>query len=91
VSDIVERLRAMNPWTDMDWPEVKNEAAEEITALRARIDKLEKALQPFVRDIENWTDDDGWAPYAPSMDRIRDWFGPSDFRSARAALTEANG
>lgn len=63
-------------------------------ASEKRCEELEAALKPFVEDIENWTGDHGWAPYAPSNDRICDWFGPSDFRRARAALSnkgEADG
>jgi len=34
MSDIVERLRTMNPWNDLDWPEVAKGAADEIGRLR---------------------------------------------------------
>lgn len=58
--------------------------ASEHSGMIDRIRHLERALEPFVKDIENWTDENGWSPYAPSMERIRDWFGPSDFRNAQA-------
>ena len=32
--------------------------------------------------------DEGWAGSTCQRDRIVDWFGPSDFRSARRALSE---
>lgn len=51
-------------------------------------DEALKALEPFVRDLDNWTDDNGWTAEAPKNDRICDWFGPSDFRAARNAMGE---
>jgi len=53
--------------------------------LRHRIETLEEALRPFVTD---WADEDGWSETACQKDRIVDWFGPSDFRRASAALKE---
>lgn len=44
-----------------------------------------EALRPF---NTNWTDDNGWTDFAPYKDRICDWFGPSDFRRAREALSQ---
>ena len=35
--DIVARLRDLNPWRDLDWPEVVREAAAKIERLRAEI------------------------------------------------------
>jgi len=81
MSDIVARLREAHPNSAQRFAgsNILLDAADEIERLR-------KALAPFVKDIENWTDDHGWTDEAPSGDRIRDWFGPSDFRAARAAL-----
>lgn len=88
-ADEIERLTKERDDYKADYLRRHKEARDRMDralVAEARCAMLEKALEPFVRDIENWTDDDGWAPYAPSMDRIRDWFGPSDFRSARSAL-----
>ncbi|MBZ9600683.1 hypothetical protein [Phyllobacterium chamaecytisi] len=67
-------------------------AREKRTDIQSRLELAErqrdealKALQPFVRDWENWVDENGWTHEAPLNDRICDWFGPSDFRAARAA------
>lgn len=40
-SDLVERLRSINPWADMDWPEIVREAADALAAKDARISKIE--------------------------------------------------
>lgn len=56
-------------------------------AAEARADTLAAALKPFA-DIagEAWADENGWTDAACQKDRICDWFGPSDFHAARAAL-----
>jgi len=60
---------------------------DRIRAIAAYVEQLEKALEPFVND---WADEDGWTDHACQRDRIVDWFGPSDFRRARAALGGSN-
>lgn len=55
-------------------------------AAEAEVKRLREALLPFVMLIGDWTDANGWTNAACKKDRICDWFGPSDFRNARAAL-----
>lgn len=94
--DIVERLRAFCiDWDQTEMPDgaepmswVKcgdlREAASEIEALR-------KGLEPFATWAADNTDDDGWAGLRCEGERIKDWFGPSDFRKARSLLKERQG
>lgn len=68
-----------------------------VMAIRSLVERAEKAeaenkrmreaLEPFA-DIagEAWADKDGWTEAACQKDRIVDWFGPSAFHNARAAL-----
>jgi len=58
------------------------------TAAEAKVALLTEALKPFATFAENNTDDEGWAGSTCQRDRIVDWFGPSDFRAARRALSE---
>jgi hypothetical protein len=67
--------------------------AEAITAWNTRQDtdlaRMREALEPFAEFALSNVDADGWAlPTSVQNDRIRDWFGPSDFRAARQALAE---
>lgn len=55
--------------------------------IEARVKSLEEALKPFTTVSENWVDEEGWSDRACQHDRIVDWFGPSDFRRARTALS----
>lgn len=59
----------------------------EVDRLKAENERMREALEPFA-DIagEAWADSDGWTEAACQKDRIVDWFGPSAFRNARAAL-----
>ena len=43
--EVVERLRAMNPWTDMDWPEVRTAALVLMERLEAERDEALKSLE----------------------------------------------
>lgn len=54
-------------------------------AKSARIAELEAALEPFADFADDFVDEHGWR-MLPG--RVFDWFGPSDFRRARAALRE---
>lgn len=45
---------------------------------------LTSALLPFF--LEDWTDENGWTENAAQNDRIRDWFGPSDFEKVKKLL-----
>ncbi|PZU22452.1 MAG: hypothetical protein DI589_11190 [Shinella sp.] len=59
----------------------------ELDRLKAENERMREALEPFA-DIagEAWADKDGWTEAACQKDRIVDWFGPSAFHNARAAL-----
>nr|DAH84828.1 MAG TPA: hypothetical protein [Caudoviricetes sp.] len=61
--------------------------ADEQYRLAAEVARLREALKPFA-DIagEAWADENGWTDAACQNDRVCDWFGPSAFRTARAAL-----
>lgn len=51
-----------------------------------RIAELEAALEPFASEFAKvFVDDEGWTG-PMNKERIVDWFGPSDFRVACAAL-----
>lgn len=67
---------------------LKNMYRDDTESAKARLAKALKALEPFA-DIagEPWADESGWTDAACQNDRICDWFGPSDFRAARRALT----
>ncbi|MGW9333636.1 hypothetical protein [Bosea sp. NPDC055594] len=56
-------------------------------SLSERVAVLEAALRPFA-DFAQWTDAEGWACNI-HREGISVWFGPSDFRRARAALPQA--
>ena len=49
-------------------------------------ERLKEALRPFAQFAEWNTDNEGWAGTQCQRERIVDWFGPTDFRRARAAL-----
>lgn len=55
-------------------------------AMERRVAEMEEALKPFVT---TWADEHGWSDTACQKDRIVDWFGPSDFRRAAAALSQS--
>lgn len=59
----------------------------EIAKIRDEVDRLAAAIAPFARYGRDNTDDEGWT-CGTGGERIRDWFGPSEFRrlhlSARA-------
>lgn len=37
---LAERLRSLNPWKDMDWPEVINEAASALEATKGQAEAI---------------------------------------------------
>ena len=55
---------------------------------RAAVEGAVEALEPFANFAANFVDDDGWNGVGLSVhkERISYWFGPSEFRAARAAL-----
>lgn len=78
-----------DPYADIREQRTRAENAEAtIAALKAENERLREALEPF---STNWADENGWTENACQKDRIVDWFGPSDFRAARAALTKQEG
>lgn len=86
MSEITDKLRAMNPWKDMDWPETVNEAADYIDRLEARVAVLEGALKPFAEVAAAMSDNpkpDDWIAWGYNSADIL--YG--DFRAARRALT----
>jgi hypothetical protein len=50
------------------------------------VERLREALEPFSTFAETFVDEDGWQS-SMRNERIVDWFGPSDFRRAAAALS----
>lgn len=54
---------------------------------------LREALEPFATFGADQVDDEGWNDTGLSTkeERIVDWFGPSDFRRALAALAKVSG
>jgi hypothetical protein len=51
----------------------------------AGVERIARALEPFVTFAKEHTDADGWT-IGTGRDRICDWFGPSDFQQLLAAL-----
>lgn len=94
---IDEKLRLHCEWQEKDHTNgdyfhlLAKEAAATITALRARVAELEGALEPFAVFADDNADAHGWAGLGCQKERIVDWFGPSDFHSARAALRAKGG
>ena len=68
------------------------QCCSEITRIRALLARAGEALKPFYTvdgaELLDWTNDDGWSACAPKNERIFDWFGPADFRTARTVATE---
>lgn len=60
------------------------------SAMQARIEELEAALEPFATFSDTFIDEEGWSG-PMKTERIVDWFGPSDFRRARATLSNIGG
>lgn len=60
-------------------------AAKVIEKQAERIERLEKALRPFAAFAEN-VDEQGWTSNI-HREGVSVWFGPSDFREARQALS----
>lgn len=54
--------------------------------LSRKLGEAERALEPFATFADTFVDDEGWTG-PMRQERIVDWFGPSDFRDARKALT----
>jgi hypothetical protein len=98
--ELVERLRYVaKVFRDYDEfaPEdirlagtVPDKAADRIEADARRNAELEAALRPFADFADGNVDNDGWSGREQGA-RIVDWFGPSDFRAARAALAPTGG
>ena len=63
------------------------QAAATLEAQQAEIARLRAALEPFATFADSHIDAEGWnGPMRTT--RIVDWFGPSDFRTARAAFED---
>lgn len=69
------------------WPNAILFAQERIADLIAHIERLQNALKPFATFADTFVDADGWTG-PMNVERIVDWFGPSDFREARATLSQ---
>lgn len=68
-----------------EWHQVARKFVVRATRAEERIAEMEAALEPFA--MEGWADENGWTERGCPNDRICDWFGPSDFRRARAIRT----
>lgn len=62
--------------------------ADAITAQAAEIAELREGLKTFADFAATAVNDEGWSGTI-QRERIVDWFGPSDFRRARALLSKA--
>lgn len=60
--------------------------ADSAASLTDAPDAVREALKPFASFAETFVGAEGWAG-PMGTERIVDWFGPSDFRAALAALT----
>ena len=83
---VVERLRSLmgNAAAEhrRDYEQLAADAIE-------RILELEAALRPFAEShVAECVGDDGWTTTI-HRESISTWFGPSDFRAARAAINAA--
>jgi len=89
VKALVDQLRiGADDWGD---DQLMDQAADALTALQARVGELEGALKPFAAFAQDNTEADPsspgygiWSGNRCEGERIRDWFGPTDFH--RAAL-----
>lgn len=66
--------------------EAWNTRQTSIASLTDAPDAVREALKPFASFAETFVDAEGWTG-PMRTERIADWFGPSDFRVALAALT----
>ena len=72
----------------------QDHAAEKLAAMapyqvtEALLAEAGKALEPFAEFAHRNTDEDGWSGTRCEGERIRDWFGPSEFRLARSTLSK---
>lgn len=65
----------------------RTETAEaEAATLRKELERAKAVIAPFAQFGADNTDDEGWGGNRCEGERIRDWFGPSDFRAAREWL-----
>lgn len=87
VTEIIEWLGAS---AALSTAPASTEQADQADVLRERIEEMEVALEPFATFADTFIDEEGWSG-PMKAERIVDWFGPSDFRKARAALTAAIG
>lgn len=79
-----------------DWVRgvVENETARaesaeaEVARLRKVVERAKEVIEPFADFGVNNTDADGWGGTRCEGERIRDWFGPSEFRAARQFAEE---
>lgn len=85
-SEMVEKLRYGK--NVESWWELGAQAADELERLTSAIERKDAALRPFAAFAVSNVGADGWNEIGLSTkdERVVDWFGPSDFREARAAL-----
>jgi flagellar biosynthesis/type III secretory pathway protein FliH len=62
------------------------EMQSRLSAVEADRDRLREAIEPFATFSDGNVDDDGWSGLEQRQP-IHVWFGPSDFRHARASLS----
>lgn len=94
-AELREKLLALNPWKDMDWPETVRQAANALSLIEAERDKLREALadacDQILASYRTWVADDGDAHPRPGQipryDRARAALHPTD--NDRGARTPA--
>jgi hypothetical protein len=69
-----------------EWDAHGNATLDLVREMAGEMDALRRALEPFVSFSEN-VDADGWTS-SIHREQISTWFGPSDFRRAREALSQ---
>ncbi len=80
-------LREPEAGSGQNLADAHSKSPDPTPSLSERIAVLEAALRPFA-DFAQWTDPEGWTCNI-HREGISVWFGPSDFRRARAALSTA--
>jgi hypothetical protein len=84
VAKLIERLRTLNPWAEVGWPEVIKAAATALETLQRERDEAREALKPFAEAADAYDDpsDEDDAGLAWAHD-----FTIGSLRRARAALS----
>ena len=84
-ADALRELQRTPPY-DGAGESADNVIDEAIKAVETELQKLRKALEPFSDFAEN-VDAEGWTS-SIHREQISTWFGPSDFRRIREALSD---